>query len=296
MSDWNYLTATGKGVYVGDTLTVFSPAAGWYGEGDERIYVDREKFPSHLGTGTEDYYGYAWGMAEHFSSPFIAMPARDLKGRENWMGYTTTSRIRGLDAIPFDQSLKFDMEIWDWADCKVGYSATSFWYARPGATSNRQPSPKEAAALLPEWSAGIKGAIECETMKLLSHSEGVEISTQSAGLTEGSWSGGMQLFAQCTKPGQSVHLQFPVKKSGRYHVIVYATKSYDYGIVRFSINGKTGKNVDLWSEKPIASGPIDLGAFDLIQGAAEIAVEAVGSNPKSRSARYYIGLDCLVLK
>ena len=31
-------------------------------EGDEKVYVDGESFPSHIGTGTEDYYGYAWGM------------------------------------------------------------------------------------------------------------------------------------------------------------------------------------------------------------------------------------------
>jgi hypothetical protein len=149
MSDWNYLEASGPGVYVGDTLTVFSPVSAWYGEGDERIYVDGESFPSHLGTGTEDYYGYAWGMAEHYSSAFLAMPYRDLKGRENWSGFTTTSRVRGLDAIPFEKSFKFDMEIWNWADCNVGYSATTFWYARPGAKSNREPLPNEAKAPIP---------------------------------------------------------------------------------------------------------------------------------------------------
>ena len=62
-SDWNYIEIQGAGVYAGDTLTVLSPSPAWYGEGDERIYVDGEAFPSHQGTGTEDYYGYAWGMA-----------------------------------------------------------------------------------------------------------------------------------------------------------------------------------------------------------------------------------------
>jgi hypothetical protein len=143
--DWNYLEATGQGVYVGDTLTVFSPSPAWYGEGDERVYVDGEKFPSHLGTGTEDYYGYAWGMAREFSSPFLSMPRRDQTSREDWRGYTTTSRVRLLDEIPFQRSLKFDMEIWDWAATKLDYSAAAFWYARPGATCNRKPMPEEAA-------------------------------------------------------------------------------------------------------------------------------------------------------
>ena len=40
------------------------------GEGDEKVYVDGETFPSHFGTGTEDYYGYAWGRYE----PWINHP------------------------------------------------------------------------------------------------------------------------------------------------------------------------------------------------------------------------------
>lgn len=296
MSDWNYLTATGSGIYVGDTLTVFSPAAGWYGEGDEKVYQDGEAFPSHIGTGTEDYYGFAWGMAEHYSSAYVAMPTRDLKGRENWMGYTTTSRIRGLDGILFHKSLRFDMEVWDWADCKVGYSAATFWYARPGATSNRTASPLDAAAALPEWSIGIKGAIECESMKVLSKSDEIKISTQSGALTDGSWSNNMQLFLESTQPGGKLALAFPVAKAGRCHVILYATRSYDYGIVRFSINGKFGKEVDLWSEKPVLSGPIDLGTFDLSMGDNVLSAAVTGTNPRSTGSRFYFGLDCVVLK
>jgi hypothetical protein len=148
--DWNYLETTGQGVYAGDTLTVFSPVSAWYGEGDERVYIDGERMPSHMGTGTEDYYGYAWGMARHFNSPFIAMPRRDNAGRDDWRGYTTTSRLRLLDGIPWQRSLKFDMEIWDWAATKLGYSVGTFWYARPGAGCNRPPQPEAAAGPIQE--------------------------------------------------------------------------------------------------------------------------------------------------
>jgi len=296
MSDWNYLEANGRGIYVGDTLTVFSPSSAWYGEGDERVYVDGESFPSHLGTGTEDYYGYAWGMAEHYSSPFISMPARDLKGRSNWMGFTTTSRMRGLDAIPFERSFRFDMEIWDWADCNLGYSAATFWYARPGAGSNRAPSPKGAAAPLPEWSAGINGAIECENLAVASKSAAMIVETQSSGLTQGQWSGGEQLFLRGAKVGDFVELRVPAARTGRYRVVLYGTKSYDYGIVRFTLDGQSGKDVDMWSEKPIASGPIDLGVVQVQKGDAILRAEVVGTNPRSTGAHYYFGLDCAVLK
>lgn len=70
----NFVQLKGKGVYVGDGVTLFNSLADWWGEGDEKIYVDGEKFPSHFGTGTEDYYGYAWCMHNKFSHPFIAEP------------------------------------------------------------------------------------------------------------------------------------------------------------------------------------------------------------------------------
>lgn len=149
-SDWNYTEITGQGTYVGDTLTAMNENPYWYGEGDERIFTDGEKFPSQLGTGTEDYYGYAWGMGWVFSSPFISMPQRDNPDRGNWLEYTTTSRVRALDAIPFLRSLKVDMEISHHRQCQVAYGVGSFWYARPGAKSNRVPLPDEASRPLPQ--------------------------------------------------------------------------------------------------------------------------------------------------
>src|SRR5690606_12537788 len=69
--DLNYVDLKGQGVYVGDALTIFNTADAWWGEGDEKIFVDGEDFPSFIGTGTEDYYGYAWCRPEKFTHPFI---------------------------------------------------------------------------------------------------------------------------------------------------------------------------------------------------------------------------------
>jgi hypothetical protein len=41
--------------------------------------------------------------------------------------------------------LKFDMEIWHWKATTVAYAATTYWYGRPGAASNRMPDETEAA-------------------------------------------------------------------------------------------------------------------------------------------------------
>lgn len=295
-SDWNYVEASGQGHYVGDTLTVMNPTAAWYGEGDERVYVDGEKFPSSLGTGTEDYYGYAWGMDKHWSSAYMSMPLRGRKGRENWTGFTTTSRVRGLDLVPFTSKLKFDMEIWHWADCSVAYSAASFWYGKPGVSSNITPDAEAASRELRTASTGIKGAIECETMTVDEKSADIEIGTQNAGLTSGTWSGGEQLFVQAKRVGDYVVLGFDVPKGGTYNLKLYGTRSYDYGVIQPSIDKQKLETIDLWSEKAVATGALDLGRFELTEGHHQFRVEVVNTNPNSRGSKVYFGLDCLVLE
>ncbi|TSA32498.1 MAG: DUF2961 domain-containing protein [Porphyromonadaceae bacterium] len=148
--DWNYIKIGGKGVYTGDVLTVHAFSKGWWGEGDEKIYLDNETFPSQLGTGLEDYYGYSWGMAHQFSSPFISVPMRDARGKADWSGYTTVSRIRLLDGIPFNSALNVNVEAW-LHDSTVSYSNATYWYARPDATSNRKSEENSVKRLLPDY-------------------------------------------------------------------------------------------------------------------------------------------------
>ena len=52
----------GKGHYVGTVLAVRTRSPAWFGEGDEKIYIDGEAKPSIWGTGTEDYFLSAWGL------------------------------------------------------------------------------------------------------------------------------------------------------------------------------------------------------------------------------------------
>ncbi|GGK46175.1 MULTISPECIES: glycoside hydrolase family 172 protein [Flavobacteriaceae] len=155
--DVNFVTLKGKGVYVGDVLTLFNDNLPigktswtkeegtfnycWWGEGDEKIYIDGEQFPSHFGTGTEDYYNYAWCKAEKFSHPFIAQPSG---GGNMTPGYTVNTRVRALDVLPFNTSLKFDMELWHWNKASINYAPTTFYYMMPGGESNIKPDYKGA--------------------------------------------------------------------------------------------------------------------------------------------------------
>ena len=60
--DYVILETEGKGHYVGTVMAVRTRSPAWFGEGDEKIYIDGEKKPSIWGTGTEDYFLSAWGL------------------------------------------------------------------------------------------------------------------------------------------------------------------------------------------------------------------------------------------
>jgi hypothetical protein len=127
--DWTYLDVEGRGLYVGNALGVWNPVDAWWGEGDEKIYVDGERFPSHFGTGTEDYYGYAWCSPERFEHAYHGQTRVD--GPKN-RGQTENHRIHVLDAIPFGRALRFDMEIRHWKrDVKLDYQVVNYWYEVP---------------------------------------------------------------------------------------------------------------------------------------------------------------------
>lgn len=125
-SEWNFaFLSGGRGVYKGDVLSLFNHTPAWYGEGDEKIWVDDDTFPSHFGTGTEDYYNSSWAPVIPFQTPFGGAPRADL---ESSHGYNTFFRTRNLDGIPFKSQLNFQLELLSWNSGNVDYDATVYWY------------------------------------------------------------------------------------------------------------------------------------------------------------------------
>lgn len=103
---------------------------GLRGEGDEKIYVDGEGFPSLFGTGTEDYYGYAWSGTTPFSRAFHALTRAEGPG---FAGRSAINRFHVLDALPFARDFRFDLELWHWESVEVSWDAMAYYYLRPAA-------------------------------------------------------------------------------------------------------------------------------------------------------------------
>jgi hypothetical protein len=317
-SDFNYVTLTGRGVYVGDTLTVMNPIPTWWGEGDAKIWIDGEDFPSIFGTGTEDYYAYSWGgkHTDFYEHPFHAQPRAHRYNQLNrktdpterdTQGYSTETRTRALDTMPFDKSLQVDMEVWHWKECDMAYAVATYWYGDADTKTNRTAEADEAARpIVPPPAASparprpaarhFENAVECETMKIVAKSGDFPAAPQPLHRYGGQrWSGANHLFVRAGKIGDFVELRFPAQGDGPCKLILHATQSHDYGVLRLSVNGlPTGEDVDTYAEKPGPLGPLDLGVFKPVDGAFTLRAEVVGKNAKSEKTGTYFGLDCVV--
>jgi len=290
--DINYVELTGKGVYVGDAITLFNTVYAWWGEGDEKIFVDHETFPSSIGTGTEDYYGYAWCRPEKFANhPYIGQP----DGSGNFdPGYTVNLRHRGLDAIPFNQHLKFDFEMWHWTRATINFAPVSFWYVLPGGKSNISPDLDGAKAKVALKRSDIisheirNGKIEAESMVLESVTGG-RFRYQND--VEKGWSDNMQAFWTGAQPTDKLVLSFDSPEDMTAEVTGHFTKASDYGSFKVKINGKSaGKLIELTHDSLMLQD-ISLGKVQLNKGQNKLEVEVVRTSSDPKKA--FFGLDYL---
>ena len=78
------------------------------GEGDEKFFVDGEKFPSWFGTGCEDYFGYSWGWPTKFSKEYHAQPFTN--GEMYGIGNRLNNRFHIIDSVSFQSSFEAYLE------------------------------------------------------------------------------------------------------------------------------------------------------------------------------------------
>jgi hypothetical protein len=290
--DWNYLGVQGKGRFVGVGLHIANPVRAWWGEGDEKIYVDGEKFPSHFGTGTEDYFGYAWCSPMKFTHAYHNQPRCDGPGN---YGHSLVSRFHILDNIPFTNAFRFDMEVWHWAETTVDQFVMAYWYADAQSTDNTPAIDTKLLAIpilpdLPEVPR-VKDALEGEKLT---------VRQRSGGRTEVQngpwpWSAGEQLWWIDAQPGDTLTLIFNAAKAGAFDLRAAFTQAPDYGIVHFEVNGvPLAKPFDGYHSAVNITPEQSLGRFELKQGANELKVTITGAHPEA-DPRFMFGLDYLRL-
>ena len=295
--DWTVVRTEGRGRFCGMMLHVWNPRGGrcaavewcrghyWWGEGDEKFFVDGETFPSTFGTGTEDYFGYAWGTGDLFHRPF-----HNQTMTENNAGHQSVNRFQIADDVPFQKSFDGYLEKYFPNDQPTLYAAVAYWYLSSAGIDPHGPTPADQRHGYYDRPPAIYG--------------GFEVGGTIAGrvLTQGlrhhksnKWKDDDQLWWTNAQPGAKLNIKIPVEKTGRYDIRAVLTKAKDYGIVQLSLDGKElGEPIDLFNPEVIPTEPIPLGTEELAAGDHTLTVEIVGANEKAIKS-YMFGLDQFIL-
>jgi hypothetical protein len=292
--DWPVLKTEGAGRFVGVMLHIWNPRGGWWGEGDEKFFVEGEKFPSTFGTGSEDYFGYAWSSPDLFQHAYHNQTHND----GNSKGHVSVNRWQIPDSVPFHQSFEGCIEKYYPNAKPTLYAATAYWYLAPGGKDPYKPVPvnQRVGYWVPVETFKIKGVIEGETLKVISKTAGNPQVQDLTGSGESQWSNDAHLWWTDAKPGDKLELALPVEKAGNYSLVLQLTKAPDYGIVQLYLDGqKLGEQIDLYHPSVIPSGRVALGRHDLASGEHNLGVEILGANPKAIT-NYMFGLDYVKLE
>jgi hypothetical protein len=291
--DVNYAEITGQGIYVGDALTVFNTVDAWWGEGDEKIFVDGETFPSSIGTGTEDYYGYAWCRPEKFTHPFIAQPT----GAGNFNpGMSVNMRYRSLDAIPFTKGIISNIEMWHWVKTKINFAMSAFWYAKPGFEVNIKPDIETVKIPVSLKRTDLYKPVVDETGKI--EGEFLEVMTCNSGAASPQsgnfgWSRDSQLWWRNGETGSELITKFILNQTGKFKVTANLTKAVDYGIIQISINGiPVRPKFDGYIETGVKPFQINLGTQVLSEGENILSIKILGANKNAKPGNM-AGIDWL---
>ncbi len=290
--DWPFLKADGAGRFVGVMLHVWNPRGGWWGEGDEKFFVDGEKFPSTFGTGSEDYFGYAWCNPTLFENAFHDQTRNDGNNR----GHVSVNRWHITDNVPFQQSFEGCIEKYYPNQRPTIYASTAYWYLAPGGKDPYAAAPlnERIGYWTPIETFKVKGAIEGEKLKVLGKTGG-NLQEQDMTGFAGQWSNDAHLWWTDAKPGDSLELALPAAETAKYKISVQLTKAPDYGIVQLYLDGeKLGGPIDLYNSSVMPSGPLVMGARNLTGGDHTLKVEMVGANDKAIK-RYMFALDYVKL-
>jgi hypothetical protein len=302
------LEAKGRGHYVGCNLSVLQRAPGWWGEGDDMIFVDGEESPSLHGTGSEDYFSDAWGMRED-ENLFYGCPLQEEDFQAG--SKATVYRFHIADPIAFSRSILVSIEHGHANDRADDFSSTAYWYqVEPHLpfpplppVGQRLPFALErpASFILPAWKAtdSPAGAAfedkergllfeSARLSQLLTSFYGPDGTRYAALATEGAEPDG-------AKTGTEARLAFPVEIGDRYDLDFYFLKGPARGEVTALAAGADGKPVcaalDGFSAEP-GIGKLSLPGVLLKEKENAVVFRSTGKNVKALGADLaFLGLS-----
>jgi hypothetical protein len=254
--DLPFLIANGSGVYVGTAVMLLNPnpvpssGGNWWGEGDEKVFVDADVRPSTFGTGSEDYFDYAWSSTDVFFFPYCGQPRND--GPAN-RGFVSNHRWQIVDALPFQQRIGFYMELFSHERTEhFSYARIGYHYARPGLMDDHVAITNEDVRKpeLPlEWEPAARGGARNSAFY---QAEDIVKSKRHILVEEGRlWAGGKLCRWNPNDQGEELTFTVAVKENGMYNVAFCFARDARSGRVSLLVDGK---KAELGAE----SGIVDL--------------------------------------
>ena len=122
-----FFDAVGRGHFIGVTHAVLQNQNGWFGEGDDMIFIDGDTMPTINGTGSEDYYNGAWDFGlqafanMHQGAPYVVDPER-IGGRYCLYRWHTES------PITFEKSIRVTIEHGHANHRSDNFYSVGYWY------------------------------------------------------------------------------------------------------------------------------------------------------------------------
>jgi hypothetical protein len=121
-----WMEATGRGHFVGVTMSVLQNQDDWWGEGDDMFFIDGEPKPSINGTGSEDYFLGAWDFGAHaFSYELFGAP---VKGNNRAGARWSVYRFHLDSPIPFTKSFRATIEHGHANHRSDDFFSVAYWY------------------------------------------------------------------------------------------------------------------------------------------------------------------------
>jgi D-arabinan exo alpha-(1,3)/(1,5)-arabinofuranosidase (non-reducing end) len=295
--DYMILDTRGKGHYVGTVLAVRTRSPGWFGEGDEKIYIDGEKRASIWGTGTEDYFLGAWGLKKT-STPYFGVPYFDQWGIVG--GHTSAYRWHLNDPIVFNTGIKVTIEHFGWTspdenpdgkstswnEREDDYASVAFWY-QTGVPTFAARAPDARHRRLPSLDRIIAYARDFTGVERHGKGEAVR---QQLDL----YPGPQLLYKPATAEGAWLEIPFTVEKKEPLRLLLNMTTSYDFGRYQAYLDGvKLGGPMDFYSAS-VENREFHLLDFWPEPGTYKLRLECLGRNPVSQG--YYLGIESVRLR
>lgn len=253
--DYLILETEGKGHFVGTVMSVRTRSPGWFGEGDEKIYIDGEKEASIWGTGTEDYFLSAWGLKSGMNTPYFGTVFFDQWGIVG--GHTSAYRWHLADPIVFEKSIRVTIEHYGWIspdenkerrahswnEREDDFTSVAYWY-QTDIPKPADETPPAGERILPNLDE-VFPARDIIEKGLWKNGSG-EIQNDMEFYLDG------QLLFRPANPAATVDIPFSVSDKKPVRLLLSVTRGPDYGIWQAYLNGiRIGTPMNLYGEKPV---------------------------------------------